>query len=186
MQAELQASRKQGRTFGVVYVLWIFGLQELGPWCSLFRLLLGRWSSLRKIKSRAVSGVSADQPGFPPVEGEGSLLADMWSTCGLTSKPCLVHTFPQRGGRNRVRGGLRAAKSSIGCHLRLFHFFGWNWVFTHGVIKKQRRHCKNSCTEDQRNGFLADTEGWRKKKKQPCQAREDQPDCVGRWQSTWL
>lgn len=38
--------------------------------------------------------------------------------------------------------GWRAAECSMEGHVGLFHFFGWNWVFTHCVIKKTNRQTK--------------------------------------------
>lgn len=117
--------------------------------------------------------------GFPPVKGEAS---SVWQTRYQRVARFQSHILstPFHGKPTGIEfvEGHRAADSPTGWHFRLFHFFGWNWVFTHSLNKKpQPTATLQEVLEDQENGFRLDTETWVRKHAE--HVKTNQPVSVG-------
>ena len=89
---------------------------------------------LKKIRRKMILGPSLVKPGIPPMKGGVTSVCQARCqkepTRGLVSEQYFVHT--RHGGVTGIwlEESCRAAGTSAGCHFRLFHFFGWHWVFT--------------------------------------------------------
>lgn len=127
--------------------------------------------------------MASGRPGFPPVKGEAS---SVWQTSYQRVARFQSHILstPFHGKPTGIEfvEGHRATDSPMGWHFRLFHFFGWNWVFTHCLNQKNPTHSNTarslSCIEDQENGFRVDTETWVRKQHTE-HVKTNQPVSVG-------